>query len=139
MTLAEFLLARIAEDEKRVYDADGDGEYRIAWLTFRHPDGSMRYTRLASDHNDDYWVSGGELAEAYSTVRIVYDAARVLAECESKRILVNSWTEQAARAPEDDWGDSMADTWIADGARYYMRILAAPYAKHPDFQREWIA
>lgn len=34
-------------------------------------------------------------------------------------------------------GDSMTETWIADGARHYLRILAISYADHPDFRDEW--
>ena len=45
-----------------------------------------------------------------------WDPARVLAECEAKRQLIE-------RVGNPDWAG--------------FRILALPYADHPDYQQEW--
>lgn len=90
MTITEFLLARIAEDEDvaRVFD-----------------DVKPRY----------YEVSGMEPSPEYVTVYV--SPARVLAECAAKRAIVDARHED--------------DTCI--------RILAAVYSDHPDYNKAWRA
>jgi hypothetical protein len=82
MTLTDFLLARIAEDE-----ACADG---LEW----------------DDGNP------------------VHQTARVLAECEAKRQIVEACAEvlayDAEALPQD-----------------VLRFLALPYADHPDYREEW--
>jgi hypothetical protein len=82
MTLTDFLLARIAEDE-----ACADG---LEW----------------DDGNP------------------VHQTARVLAECEAKRRIVEACADvlayDAEALPQD-----------------VLRLLALPYADHPDYRQEW--
>ena len=82
MTLTEFLLARIAEDEA----AGGCGG----------PD-------RACDRLSDRW----------------------LAECEAKRRILEQCVRQA------EYVDTPADAVTT------IRLLALPYADHPDFRPEW--
>ena len=49
-----------------------------------------------------------------------HDPARVLAECEAKWRIVKEW----------GW----SETLDGDGL---MRIMALPYADHPDYRQEW--
>lgn len=92
MTIVEFLLACIAEDED---DAD----------------------RILYDH-------GGMNFEPR--------AARVLAECEAKRRIVE------IAAAQIRLGDEAAvwENW-RDMAQQILRALASVYADHPDFRPEW--
>jgi hypothetical protein len=90
MTLTEFLLARIAEDE-RAANAD--------------------------------WSNLG------------YDPARVLAECEAKRRILDLHRSGEVCDPCSGWlgTDPAADCPT-------LRLLALPYADHPDYRAaEWKA
>jgi hypothetical protein len=128
---ADFLLARIAEDEGRVRDADSDGEYRIAWLTYRNPDGSMRYTALASDRRDGDWhVTGMHDPRNPASVSIVLDARRVLAECDAKRRIAEL---HFPRSSNPNICNEDEDVLPCET----QRLLALPYADHPDYRREW--
>ena len=118
MTLTEFLLARIAEDEE--------------WV--RHPD----WCRAVAD--DQACDCDGP--------------ARVLAECEAKRQIVESYLAERSRrdiyqsaesrAVEDDGTDLMgqaqarrASAARCRGLEIAVEALALPYADHPDYDEEW--
>jgi hypothetical protein len=60
--IAESILARW-----RLVPVEED--YQVAWLTFRNPDGSMRYTTVASGHGDGDWIVNGEVATGYAEVQ----------------------------------------------------------------------
>lgn len=100
MTLTDFLLARIAEDE----------------------------------------------AVARKTV-VLADPARVLAECAAKRRIVATWerrwdeAENAANNPNLSVGErnSMNGMFAsqATGLGEAIRLLALPYADHPDYNPDW--
>jgi hypothetical protein len=84
MTLIDFLLARIAEDEAVARDS----------LALYGPGSSLYVAR--------------------------HDPARVLAECAAKRRIIAAH-EAADFALNDD----------------VIRLLALPYAEHPDFDEAW--
>lgn len=94
MDLAEFLLSRIAEDEE------------AAEAAVRHW------------HDDclDAPVAQVEL-HAYR-----HAPARVLAECEAKRQVID-WTQTWRIGPST--GDAL------------LRALSLPYAAHPEYRQEW--
>ena len=94
MTLTEFLLARIAEDEAVAQDS----------LALYVPGSSLYVAR--------------------------HDPARVLAECEAKRRIVEQWRN---RYNENPWLD---DDETLD-ARDALRALASVYVDHPDCRDEW--
>jgi hypothetical protein len=100
--LADFLLARIAEDEQRAVGLPS------------------------------FWVTGG---------RVIFDPARVLAECEAKRRIVEPW--RAGLTEPDPFSVSLGseENWrygIHSQAREaILRLLALPYANHPDYRQEW--
>ena len=95
MTVTEFLLARIADDEAYARD----------WI--EHD----------ADHDGTRFGSG-----------------RILVDCEARRRIV----DLAAKAHE--WGKGTAGATagyakvIADDT---IKLLALPYADHPDYQQEW--
>jgi hypothetical protein len=57
-----------------------------------------------------------------------WDCDRVLAECEAKRRLVEAISWES---------DQLANGWFV--ARRLLRLLALPYADHPDYRDEWRA
>jgi len=119
MTLTEFLLARIAEDEAVA---------RAASQTAR--DGSMAQWRDecrdgGNPGQSRVWNGVGQavVSHAYHDQGphiARFDPVRVLAECEAKRRIV------------EDWGK-----WQTYNGEELMQELALPYASHPDYQNEW--
>jgi hypothetical protein len=104
MTLTEFLLARIAEDEVVANQAVGY-ESRVYW------DSAARDLHLRAQSLAHY---------------MRHDPARVLAECEAKRRIVTEISE--AVEWDDSCGDGISTTSAA--ARRALRHLAAIYADH---------
>ena len=119
MTLVEFLLDRIAEDERGaevLRQRDEASGITSEWLGFLPGRGSF--------------------------------AARVLAECEAKRAVIElhtpvapepchcgvPWSRHEGPRPRTLCGECVA----SDG-RYCntMYLLALPYADHPDYREEW--
>jgi hypothetical protein len=160
-SLVDFLLERIAEDERCVYEADSDGEYRATWVTIRNPDGSMRYTTVASDHRGGDWCAdGNNLMEEYPGATAdepFFDARRVLADCTARRRIIeaaNGWRHEVV---EDCWYTCPAATEDVDGGEccddarrgtacdcgrdrrvaVVLSALASVYADHPDFDPGW--
>lgn len=124
MTLTEFLLARIAEDEMVAQDV-------------RHWAG--RGTPMLQ------FVGGG------TGIRALADPERWLAECEAKRRIVERGPSECGgyesqgefdshHYPDPAWshcdGCSAAQScdreWL-----WTLAILALPYADHPDYRDEW--
>jgi hypothetical protein len=112
VTLTEFLLARIAEDEAV---AEAVPEPLIARDTF-----DVRFSTFESDHSraDEEFVRR-------------FDPARVLAECVAKRRIV-----LLHGIPGDGTFDDPCDYFPGCDT---LRILAAVYANHPDYREEWRA
>jgi hypothetical protein len=116
--LTDFLLARIAEDEANVaailrqdpnWEADGDG-------VFDRPDRRIAYVR-------------GD----YAATHIAHwDPARVLAECEAKRRVV-----ELHRTDATDPEVIVCAVCLYGPPCETLRLLALPYADHPDYRPEW--
>jgi hypothetical protein len=107
MTLTEFLLARIAEDEATAREAQ----------------------TLASIYTDPQWHWLVAHNDGSRWQQTSHDPARVLAECEAKRRIV----ELVGRPSSDD-------EWFmgrADALDEVLSYLALPYADHPDYREEW--
>jgi hypothetical protein len=115
-TLSEFLLARLSVDEGRARAALGllgiETEWhRVEWLRER----------------------GLTIADAQHMTH--HAPRRVLAEREAKRRIV----EEYAPVAKNDTGESepeYAYGW-AEGLGEAVRLLALPYADHPDYRDEW--
>jgi len=106
--LAEFLLARIAEDNSLAAFADQDAQALrpITDDLTGQTDGDRRVMHMFR-----------------------WSPARVLAECEAKRRIVEDYLAQL---------NSHQSGWDARTPRDYMlRALAQPYADHPDYRTEW--
>lgn len=104
--LAEFLLQRIAEDERIV---------RYASVNAHRP----------SLHLD---------TNGYPVI----DPARVLAECEAKRRIVERWQkiDDTLENPPQGFNFHTGDAVWAE-LTDVLRSLAAPYSDHPDFDAGW--
>lgn len=131
LTLTDFLLARIAEDEAVAREVDPD-----AW----------GYDVTA---NREAWADGD---------RVSVGVGRVLAECEAKRRIVElhtpgSWTAIAG-VGDVSTCPTCAYLWDEDFPRHpgvttdgelaeerypcsTLQLLALPYADHPDYDEAW--
>jgi len=116
MTLRDFILSRVAEDEA----------VARAVIARYAPD-AVTMTR------EDPWPE-----EAAFTAR--YDPTRVLAECEAKRRVVEEYDQAVFDDKAVPHGDNEAG-WVADAvllhSRLMLRIHAATYADHSHYRDEW--
>ena len=110
--LADFLLARIAEDEAAASGCDEwDEKDRTCGYTVTH-----KWARITDDGSSSFW-SG------------VPSPRRVLAECDTKRQII-------AGEPVND-NDDRLYAGACDQYEATLRLLALPYADHPDYREEW--
>jgi hypothetical protein len=150
MSITEFLLARIAEDEAAAS--------RYSLRNWRAVDG---YTVQG-----DFGVAGRERVDSATDWGICrtaarsdadfiarHDPARVLRECEAKRRIVRMHERLGSAYPRETWtypeaADTCAtcgpgDSWQAKDEPYgeypclTLRVLASVYADHPDYRDEW--
>ena len=125
MTLTEFLLARIADDEAVARKVPG--QHFSTWN--RSWDAGFR--DLVIDAGE-----GGRLVTLPETMDehvCRWDPARVLAECAAKRAIV----EEHGPVGVDCRSCGVADEHGVDYPCPTLRILAAVYAEHPDYQEVW--
>jgi hypothetical protein len=107
----------------------------VEFLRARLDEEKAEAARLADV--DDYpldpwslqWEETGEW-NSYAYLRI--SKARVLAEGEAKRRLINEYERVNARAQYPD-----SEGGMADGLELAVHLLALPYAQHPDYREEW--
>lgn len=97
MTLTDFLLARITEDEAAARAATTG--------------------TLASS------LSVWEAEDRPGVFELLIDPTRVLTECEAKQGIVDAWI-----------GGVLGS---GTGPFHVLRLLALPYADHPDYDPEW--
>lgn len=117
VTLTEFLLARVAEDE--AVAGETHGEHR--WI---EPD---------DIHGDSWVITEGDVEfVAYMT------PDRVLAECEAKRRIVEMHKPyRRIIGVGCDVCIGSAPFPFPDHPCPTLRLLALPYAGHPDYDEEW--
>lgn len=132
MTLTEFLLARIAEDEAWAKALMGERWFQGSSSRRDMPKRGL-YLRGGETHLVDLW-------DANASAHIArHDPARVLAECEAKRRIVHQHGAGEGHECPDGFMDS-AETdphtgWENDCQT--LKFLALPYADHPDYREEW--
>lgn len=123
LTITDFLLARIAEDEKMANAALGCHAYAQDYPT--------RAVMYSASGDALFEFDERQMREAdHSTLALAehfcsWQPARVLAECKAKREIV----DECERSMLND-GDSRTAEWIA-------AQLAAVYASHPDYNPVW--
>lgn len=120
LTLAEFLLARIAEDEEQ-----------------------SEFAQRAADERKDPdpvtgWRSTLDGGYVHEPPIVGVDPDRALAECEAKRRIVDTVQRMVLDADDPAVGMSMKERFMTGSvARNLLSSLALPYADHPDFREEW--
>lgn len=125
MTLTDFLLQRIVEDEAVAQAAIADDVGSDEGF-------SGQYESLVAPPSGVGLAQGG-FGEAAALMIATYAVpSRVLAECEAKRRIV-SRCDMILRGR----GEGMFDEGRATDARDNLRALALPHADHPDFREEW--
>lgn len=154
LTLTDFLLARVAEDEAVTQAAFWDDRDMLGygrgpraddgrWSTGSHESDEERIDGIGITIYDE---GGHNAAQAAHIAR--YDPARVLADCEAKRVIV---AEHVIESGLSDYsrecglgfshGCLVCHEWdgIICGRGYCetLRALAAPYADHADYREEW--
>ena len=114
MTLGDFLLARIAEDEAVAQAALAPDQM--------HPYGDQSLPQTRPDQVPD--EMRGYLGGTWGEHAARWDMTRVLAECTAKRgIITESFANE--RGDMDQW----------EGV---LEWLALPYASHPDYDPAWL-
>lgn len=124
MTLTEFLLARIAEDEAVARAALVEAVY-------------LHYGDTAAEAL--LGLAEGEGAQAVAVAHFArHDPARVLAECEAKRAAIDAAWDDHERI-EGEWGmcQSREQMDAKDDVPAVIAHLAAIYSDHPDYRAEW--
>jgi hypothetical protein len=123
LTLADFLAARFDEDE--------------GWAPTRHTLLCLRTGCETCIFGDD------EDTIAAERVCTCGYPARVLAECEAKRRIVEAFkdAERAVAGYDDNNPNNPPSYWQEWGNRHALElaleVLAQPYASHPDFNPDW--
>lgn len=127
--LTAFLLARLEEDEQGAVAIFRDH----TWSAYR--EGGDDGWAVEGAHSGDPSCIVGDEAMANHIAR--HDPARVLADVAAKRKLVEFWS-LAYRNPKDAARFSGAD-WdrVRGGGQWTLKLLALPYADHPDYHENW--
>jgi hypothetical protein len=161
MSIVEFLLARIAEDEAVARDASESDPSKQGHYMDEGPAGNKWTTAdgMVSGQSGDLWDCEGsdtlctspEVAEHFAR----HDPARVLAECEAKRVIVEaatSWEHEfnpsayyacrAYKLKEDTWkvlkiSEGKCNCGVTQQRNAILKPLAAIYADHKDYDPGW--
>lgn len=126
MTLTEFLLARIAEDEAKA---------RAAAAKYAEDGSAPAWSRRHWERR----LHAGPTA----TFVMAHSPARVLAECEAKRGIVEECQMLIESFGDWDATPGAPIIWLGVGRRERsqahgrLRALASVYADHPDCHDEW--
>ena len=139
LTVTDFMLARLAEDEITARAAT-DGPWKVDNEIYTEYIGSPSGAVVSGSR----W--GGEASVFDNTADAIHiarhDPARVLAQCAAMRKIVEQWQEGAGRL--DDQGrpaylfDPLASALLKSHAGW-LRILASIWSDHPDWREEWRA
>lgn len=144
-TLADFLLARFAEDEgparaaivpAHIVDALTVRPELSQW---RYPSRDREVEYVIDDPISSWNVTLGDelpgVSEKCGPHIARHDPARVLAECEAKRRIVEEY--EANFWPDPGDREALTDASSAASPAAMIRLLALPYADHPDYREEW--
>ena len=158
MTIVDFLLARIAEDEAAAREASPSpwsypGIESVAGGTLY--DATRRIADIFYEHVNDHdgsIVRHLLVPEADANGRHIarHDPTRVLAECEAKRRIVDALEDERQRkdiynrdfdlgllTTDGDFRSRLSANARWAGLDAAVRALALPYADHPDYRSKW--
>lgn len=124
--LVQFLRARLDEDEQTARAAGG------TW--WAPPD-------LPGQVHDSGGVNIEAKLPSFAAHIARHDPARVLAEVDAKRQIIDWHERQCTCDPCTADGNELPNTGRPDGGYGddcpTLRLLALPYADHPDYREEW--
>lgn len=115
MTITEFLLARITEDEAVAQAAKSRARWRQDGYAVVLADNGMWIAEAQEDSEDAAHIAR-------------HDPDRVLAECTAKRLMIGRLACPDAPTCGDPDCQVVFEDW---------QILATVYGEHPDFDQEW--
>jgi hypothetical protein len=133
-TLAGFLLARIADDETPTwtlvpYPCEPGCCAPAGWVGHQ-----CRYCDATPVYGGTIEAITG-IAEQHA--EMIHQRSRMLAECDAKRRIV----EHHGSNGDDDFALCVICTEVGPDAQGWpcqtLRLLALPYADHPDYRPEW--
>lgn len=140
MTLTEFLLARIAEDETVARAAVGTAALanQTGKWQFKHVRDQYGSTQIVfAVAERGVMTQAADMTTAWESDErgrhiVRWDPARVLAECEAKRRIMGlHWTnDPAGPAP-------ICNLCLYKPPCETLTYLALPYADHPDYDESW--
>lgn len=135
MDIADFLQARLEEDEQAARAAVGEAVFAAQTGRWRfEPDSIPVVFAVAADGAKTQAANMEAAWEARERGTHIarHDPARVLAEVESKRVVIASY--KAARDSPERWTAASSHVQHVVMKRV-VRVLAAAYADHPDYDR----
>jgi hypothetical protein len=136
--LTDFLLARISDEEKSATAAGGPMAWPAPWTAEDEGvDGFISYRVLCDNGTGDV---AEHLDSEIAAFIVAHDPARVLAECAAKRKLID-FAEDATGLDlqiDGEFGvgtrDTKAEPYLGD---LMLRLLAAPFSDHVDYDGSW--
>lgn len=123
MTITEFLLARIAEDETVAREST-PGPWSSAPAGYCCQRACV--DPVVHNYSTLYWRDGDHIAR--------HDPARVLAECAAKRVIVALYDDLLRGEVDHRDASGLGASLMHSDV---IRALAAVYADHPDYRSEW--
>lgn len=138
--LVQFLRDRLDEDANTAQASDQVDPG--PWSADAHDEGGNNahqhrtgYGVVASPGGDLWKCTSSAAAMAANTSRHIarHDPARILAEVEAKRALVAKYIEVA----DNDINEVEYAYGYANALGEAVRLLALPYASHPDYSEAW--
>jgi hypothetical protein len=148
-SIVEFLRARLDEEEQVAREVIEKNWHRATWVgdEFNSAVVITRDVTLASgsDHSiAQCGVEALEDGELYAEHIAQWDPARVLAEVDARRRIIEMWEDPAAvRILPDGVRDGRdpdeveIQVGIAEAIDDVVCVLAMPYAGHPDYDQAW--
>jgi hypothetical protein len=143
VTITEFLLARITEDEADASGAIGSHWDGSAYRQVRTASGDTpHYYKIASGQTQlEHWEPKERLNPGTTFQHIArHDPARVLAECAAKRAIIEQHRESRFFARHQGCVVCRTGSGPLLPVEYpcpTVRALAAVHKDHPDYQQEW--
>ena len=136
LTITDFLLARIAEDEAAVYRWDSAGPSGAVVASVWTGEGPG-YATVAASSVEGVWVADGHEVEDPRHVHMLFDPARVLAECKVRRAIVEAHPNYGSTVCDNCRGEEVDEWFREPWPCATIRQLAAVYASHPDYNPAW--
>jgi hypothetical protein len=131
--LTAFLLARIDEDEAVARGASA-GPWLLESQMVNPPRPLAVWLRRECQPGDLLVTRGANPADLTHIAR--HDPARVLSECAAKRAIVDAYNVDDDYVTFGDW-TSCSDSCPGAVLWSVFKLLALPYASHPDYDPEW--